>query len=393
MEPTSQETNTSCQPNQGPSLSALIDAIALQEQSFEQSLANQQLWAKQLADAQEAKIKAAVQQITLGAAEVSEVRLGKNIVTPEVKLEDVNSERCDGFNILPHFLPIYYVFAPGALGNWSLNCSLHLGNFQDTDRRLSSSIQKQKFTRKIEGMHQEIMPARGILAISTLTPDMIITRTTGEAEIIIGKRREMRGASPLEGSWKRGRSTWKSKPQRYCHEDSYSPRSGRYHGTVYGRPADDSIPHDRRPIVGEKHRERRRASPVERSRKRERSPSKTRLHEDSRKVKNYRRSSGDDSNRHGRSIDSRRYREKRGASPSERGKIHKSRHILAEDQNDGQGNDSDAEISDPTGRKSECRSKGAMDENSRNYTTSGGLNAKAPHSASVCANNPQNHPA
>ncbi|KAK9039987.1 hypothetical protein V6N11_015169 [Hibiscus sabdariffa] len=336
---------------------------------FEQSLANQQLWAKQLADAQEAKIKAAVQQITLGAAEVSEVRLGKNIVTPEVKLEDVNSERGTG-ELEPQLQSPSWQFSRYR------STKRDLGNF-DSDTRYDH--------------HKDHRRSRNYHRVSRSPNDD--SNPHHERSTDSRKRREMRGASPLEGSWKRGRSTWKSKPQRYCHEDSYSPRSGRYHGTVYGRPADDSIPHDRRPIVGEKHRERRRASPVERSRKRERSPSKTRLHEDSRKVKNYRRSSGDDSNRHGRSIDSRRYREKRGASPSERGKIHKSRHILAEDQNDGQGNDSDAEISDPTGRKSECRSKGAMDENSRNYTTSGGLNAKAPHSASVCANNPQNHPA
>ncbi|KAL4351794.1 hypothetical protein GQ457_06G037480 [Hibiscus cannabinus] len=394
MEPTSQETNTSCQPNQGPSLSALIDAIALQEQSFEQSLANQQLWAKQLADAQEAKIKAAVQQITLGAAEVSEVRLGKNIVTPEVKLEDVNSERGTGelepqlqspswqfsrsrsTSLFQHPEPEVHKenrrYAPGDHAS-----KRDLGNFE-SDTRYDH--------------HKDHRRSRNYHRMSRSPNDD--SNPHHERSTDSKKRREMRGASPLEGSWKRGRSPSKSKPQRYCHEDSYSPRSGRYHGTVYGRPADDSIPHDRRPFVGEKHRERRRASPVERSRKRERSPSKTKLHEDTRRAKSYRRSPGDDSNRrHGRSIDSRRYREKRGALPSEMGKSHKSRHILAEDQNDGPGNDRDAEISDPTGRKSECRSKGAMDENSRNYTTSGSLNAKAPHSASVCANTPQNHPA
>ncbi|KAK8587380.1 hypothetical protein V6N13_086367 [Hibiscus sabdariffa] len=365
MEPTSQETNTSCQPNQGPSLSALIDAIALQEQSFEQSLANQQLWAKQLADAQEAKIKAAVQQITLGAAEVSEIRLGKIIVTPEVKLEDVNSERGTG-ELEPQLqsaslfqFPEPEVHQENRRYEPGDHASMRdLGNF-DSDTRYDH--------------HKDHQRSRNYHRVSRSPKDDSNHhhgRFTDSR-----KRREMRGASPLEGSWKRGRSPSKSKPQRYCHEDSYSPRSGRYHGTVYGRLPDDSIPHDRRPIVGEKHRERRRASPVERNRKRERSPSKTKLHEDSRRAKNYRRSPGDDDNhRHGRSIDSRRYREKRGASPSEMGKSHKSRHILAEDQNDGQGNDCDAEISDPTSRKSECRSKRAMDANSRGYSKSSSLN-------------------
>ncbi|XP_052480043.1 uncharacterized protein LOC105801976 isoform X2 [Gossypium raimondii] len=92
MESSSQDMNTTNQPGHKPSFSALIDAIALQEQCFEQSLASQQLWAKQLADEQEAKIKATVQKITVDAAEVDEILKGKNIVTSDAKPEGFNSK-------------------------------------------------------------------------------------------------------------------------------------------------------------------------------------------------------------------------------------------------------------------------------------------------------------
>ncbi|GMJ11012.1 hypothetical protein HRI_004770400 [Hibiscus trionum] len=370
MEPTSQETNTTSQPNRGPSLSALIDAIALQEQSFEQSLANQQLWAKQLADAQEAKIKAAVQQITVDAAEVCEIRLGKNVATPEVKLEEFNSERGTGelepqlqspslqfsrpgsTSLFPHPEPEVHKehrrYAPGDHASKS-----DLGNFKPKTRydHFKDHQRSINYPRVSRSPNDDSDPHHG--------------RSTDSR-----KRRERRGASPVEGSWKRGRSPSKSKPQRY----PYSPRSDRYRHTGYERPVDDSVPRDRRPIDSEKHKERRGASPMERSRKRERSPSKPKPHayghEDTHRAKTYR---DGNNRRHARSIDSRRYREKRGASPSETGKSNKSRHTLAEDRNAGHGKDYGVEIGEPTDRKSECRR--TMDASSRNRTTSETLNA------------------
>lgn len=95
MESALQEMNMTNQPDHKPSFSALIDAIALQEQCFEQSLASQQLWAKQLADEQEAKIKATVHKITVDPSEVDEILKGKNIVTSDVKPEGFNSKRYD----------------------------------------------------------------------------------------------------------------------------------------------------------------------------------------------------------------------------------------------------------------------------------------------------------
>lgn len=83
-----------------------------------------------------------------------------------------------------------------------------MGNFQhqDPDLPLLSGIQNQMFSRKIEGIPQEIMSTRGILAISTLTSEIIFTRTNGdqiprvsntnqvivEAELIVGHREVLR---------------------------------------------------------------------------------------------------------------------------------------------------------------------------------------------------------
>ncbi|XP_039045943.1 uncharacterized protein LOC120185931 [Hibiscus syriacus] len=394
METTSQETYTSSQPNHRYSLSALIDAIALQEQSFEQSLVNQQLWAQQLAEAQDAKIKAAVQQITAGAAEVSKIRLGRNVVTPEVKLEEFNSETCSG-ELEPRLQSPSQHFSRSISRSTSLfrypEPEVHkehvryspgdhiskrnLGNFNSDALydHYKGHERSRNYPRLSRSPCVDSNPHHGRSTDST-------------------KGRERRGASPLEGSWKRGRSPSKSKPQRYCHEDSYYPRSDRCHGTLYERPVNDGIPHYRRPIDNGKCKEGRGASPLERSGKRERSPFKPKPHshghEDSHRAKNYQRSPGGDSNRrHGKSIDS-RYGEKRGESALEIGNSHRSRHILVENQNDGRRNDCD----DETGGKNECRSKRTVDANSRKYTSET-LNAKAPRLASVRANNPREHPA
>ncbi|XP_039011623.1 serine/arginine repetitive matrix protein 1-like [Hibiscus syriacus] len=354
METTSQEMYTSSQPSHGPSLSALIDVIAQQEQSFEQSLANQQLWAQQLADAQEAKIKAAVQQITAGAAEVSEIRLGKKVVTPEVKLEEFNSERGNG-ELEPQ------LESPSRHFSRSISRSTSLFRYPEpevhkehTRYSLGDHVSKSDLGNFKYDHYKGHQRSKYYHRVSR-SPDDDSNPHHGRSTDS-RKGRERRGASPLEGSWKRGRSPSNSKPQRYCHQDSYSPRSDRCYRTVYGRPTNDSIPRDRRPIDNGKHRQRRGASPIERSRKRERSPYKPKPqshgHEDSCRTKSFRRSPGDVSNRHhGRSTDSTRYREKRGASPSE------------------------------TGGKSEGRSKRSV-------------NAKAPpRLASVCANNPREHTA
>ncbi|MFQ6669308.1 hypothetical protein Gotur_034607 [Gossypium turneri] len=397
MESTSQDMNTTNQPGHKPSFSALIDAIALQEQCFEQSLASQQLWAKQLADEQEAKIKATVQKITVDAAEVDEILKGKNIVTSDAKPEGFNSKSeerelqsqptCGQFSTSrsrstslvrypePDVFKEKRRYSPRDHVNKRdlgyFNSDIRYNLYKDQRRPNSQSFKYQPGDSRGRAYRR-----------ASRSPEADTNPHYGRS-IDSRKHRERRGASPLEKSWKRERSPSKSTSQRYCHEDSNSGRSGsfrcqsgddtgRNYHTVYQRPTDVGIPHDSRFIDSRKHRERSGSSHMERNWKTERrSPSKPKhqsyFDKDSH---SFRCQPGDnrtkcyDSNpHHGRSIDSKKHREKRGASPLEIGRSHKSRHLSAEDRKDGYRDNGDEKISEPTGGRSGCQSKPTVDEN------------------------------
>ncbi|XWS49162.1 hypothetical protein CRYUN_Cryun13aG0140100 [Craigia yunnanensis] len=337
MESTSQETKASSQPNQGTSLSALIDAIALQEQCFEQSLASQQLWSQQLADAQEAKIKAAVQKTTVCAAEVNEILKGENSVSSQVKTEEFNSER-GSKEWEPQLQP------PSQQFSRSKSRSTSLFRYPEVHK---------EYRRYSPGNHVSKRDLGNFNSFTCNDHYKDRQRSSHRENICpSGDRRlhSYRRSPSIERSWKRERrSPSKSKPLRYFHEDFHSPRSGSFRcqsgdsrGRNYRRvcrsTADDNIPH------------------------------------------------------HRRSIDSRKHRERRGASLLEIGRSHKGRDFLAEDCNNKDHRDcSDKKFGEPTGTRSRCQSKQTMHGNSQNYATSGTLNAKVPCSASVCVSNLQDH--
>ncbi|XVE57573.1 hypothetical protein DITRI_Ditri04bG0100800 [Diplodiscus trichospermus] len=316
MESTSQETKTSSQPNQGTSLSALIDVIALQEQCFEQSLASQQLWSQKLADTQEAKIKAAVQKTAVCAAEVNEVLKGENTVASKVKTDELYSERGKK-EWEPQLQPPSHQLSRSKLRSTSL--------FQHPEAY-------KEHRRYSPGDHVSERDLGNFNAYTHYDHYKDCRRSSYREDICLSgdsKRRlhANRRSSRTEGSWERARrSPSKSKPQRYCHEGSRSPRSGSFrcqYGDSRGRnyhrvhrsPVDDSIPHHR-------------------------------------------------------SIDSRKHRETRGASPLEIRRSHKNRDFWAEERNNDHGYYNDVKISEPTDRSSRFQSKQTMHGSSRNYATS-----------------------
>lgn len=157
-----------------------------------------------------------------------------------------------------------------------------------------------------------------------------------------------RRSPSIERSWKRERrSPSKSKPQRYCCENSRSPRSGSFRcqsgdgsdrnlHRVYGSPIDDGIPP------------------------------------------------------HRRSIDSRKRRERRAASPLEIGRRHRSRDTSVDNSVNDRRDYRYEMIIEPTGTRSRYQSKQTLHGNSQ-YATSETLNAKAPCLNSVCASNLHDH--
>ncbi|XVF13470.1 hypothetical protein REPUB_Repub08aG0210500 [Reevesia pubescens] len=377
---------TSSEPNQGTSLSAFMDAIALQEQCFEQSLASQQIWSKQFADAQEAKIKAAVQKTTERAAEVNEILKGENSgIAPEVKIEEFNSERGNKQGE-PQLQSPSLQFSRSKSGSTSL---FQYPEVHKEHRRYSPGDHVSKrdlgnfnnsYTR-----YDHYKDQQG----SSLRENMCPSKDR--------RLHTYRRSPSTERGWNRERrSPSKYEPHRYCHEDSHSPRSeslrcqsgdsrSRNYRRMSRSPVDGSIPHHRRSIDSRKHRERRGASPLEVARshdsrrhrgRRGTSPLEIARSHDSRKHRERRDASPLEI---ARSHDSRKHRERRGASPLEISRSRKNRDY------------SDEKISESTGKRSRYQSKLTSHRSSSNYAASETLNAKAPCLDSVCVSNLQDH--
>ncbi|OMO95773.1 hypothetical protein CCACVL1_05247 [Corchorus capsularis] len=246
MESTSPETKASSQPNQGPSLSAFFDAIALQEQCFEQRLLSQRLWSQQFADAQEARIKAVARQTTAYAAEVNHILRGGKSVAPEVGTEIFSSE--GGNKEEPRLqLP-----QPSSI---SIPRSTSL--FQNPEDHVE---------------HRMYSPGgdvskRGLPNFNCHTND---DNYNDRHRLNNRERRRdgrLRRSPSVERSWNRRRRSPSKSEHRY-REDYHSSRVGSFRGhsgddkgrNHYRRrrsPVDDHIPHHGRSSDSRKHREHR----------------------------------------------------------------------------------------------------------------------------------------
>lgn len=234
----------------------------------------------------------------------------------------------------------------GAVRNGSPNYSPHLRNFQDQNPNLHLSSSIQNFTRTIEG--PDHVSKRDLDKFNSYTPYDHHKDRRSSSHRENRRLHSYRRSPSIERSWKRERrSPSKSKPQRYCCENSRSPRSGSFRcqsgdgsdrnlHRVYGSPIDDGIPP------------------------------------------------------HRRSIDSRKRRERRAASPLEIGRRHRSRDTSVDDSVNDRRDYRYEMIIEPTGTRSRYQSKQTLHGNSQ-YATSETLNAKAPCLNSVCASNLHDH--
>ncbi|XVF51840.1 hypothetical protein PTKIN_Ptkin04bG0216600 [Pterospermum kingtungense] len=334
----SKETAMSGQANQGTSVSALMDAIALQEQMFEQSLASQQLWSQQFANAQEEKIKEAVQKTSVFATEVNEIRKGKTSGVSGVKTEEFSSGRV--FKELePQLQPPSPKFSRSKSKSTSLPRYPEV--YKDHRRDSPDHVNKRdrdkfgSYTRydhhkdqdpEVYKDHGRYSPdhvsKRDLDKFNSFTPHDHHKDRRGSSRRENKRSHAYRRSPSIERSWKRERrSPSESRHQRYCHDNSRSPRSGSFRCQSSDRrdrnyrrasrsPVDDSIPH------------------------------------------------------HRRSIDSRKKRERRGASPFEIGKRHRSRDTLAEDDHNNYRRDHRDKMStEPTGTRSRYESKQTLHGN------------------------------
>ncbi|OMP07242.1 hypothetical protein COLO4_07509 [Corchorus olitorius] len=245
MESTSPETKASSQPNQGPSLSAFYDAIALQEQCFEQRLLSQQLWSQQFADAQEARIKAVARQTTAYAAEVNHILRGEKSVAPEVGTEIFSSE---GGNKEEPQLQLPQASSISIPRSTSL---LHNPEVHVEHRMYSPGDDVSK---------------RGLPNFNCHTND---DDYKDRHRLSNRERRDgrLRRSPSVERSWNRRRRS-PSKSEHRNREDYHSSRVGSFRGhsgddkgrNHYRRrrsPVDDRIPHHGRSSDSRKHREHR----------------------------------------------------------------------------------------------------------------------------------------
>ncbi|XP_022736074.1 uncharacterized protein LOC111289363 [Durio zibethinus] len=224
MESTSEETKEPSQPNQGTLLqSAFMDSIALQEQFFERSLPSQQLWSQQLADAQEARIKAAVQKTTECAAEVGEIFKGENNFASEVKTHEFNSER----------------------GNKEWKAQLQPPSQQFSRSKSRSNLFQypevyKKHRKYSPGDHVSKWDVRNFNSYTRFDHYKDHHRSHRRENACDSEDRRLHTGRSLRRSWNRERrSPSKSEPRRYCQpwrycrEESHSSRSGRFWMPVY----------------------------------------------------------------------------------------------------------------------------------------------------------------